>query len=1285
MRVRGYLFAKLGPIARVSFSTQRAGAKIKWKQSKRLQPGSIVALSSDSFQTDCRVAHIAQRPIEDGLDQNPPVVDIIWADPSQALIDPEIELVMVESRSGYYEAARHALRGLQHAAQEWSPVDKYVVNLNRDDLDYATTLKKMDYSSLVDHLTRDQLRPDDKKAEQQAFRDTEDRFREVDRKSTSILEELKPYTSLDDSQLSALKRITTKEIAIVQGPPGTGKTFTSVKSITSMLKNRQSGDPPIIVSAQTNHALDQLLIYCISAGANILRVGGRTDNDEISQRTMYELRASAKLGGPGQYLESKRNRIVTSFQALVNGVFGGDGLLDPQTLLDAGVITDAQYKSFSDDMWEGNEDVPAMQDWLGDWKIDRTHQEMGELEFEEYEEPDELELELDLNFNDDQIDDDEDRIRGKWVPLSSQFTGRKPHVPNWEKKCAMYLQNNDDVFDIPPQYRGGVYQIMEQKLREATAVKFRGLLDEAVKNAQDTKAAGWVRDLAIIDRHSIDIIGCTTTGLTKYRGYLAALQPRILLIEEAAETREANVVSALFPSIQQLILVGDHQQLPPSCDIARLGTEPFNLNVSLFERLVDNNMPYTMLNRQRRMAPELRYIVQKFYPKLQDHPLVTDVAARPPVPGMGDRRSWFFTHQWPEDTDADNSKYNQAEVEMIGAFIRYLLHNNVKASEITVLTYYRGQKRKLLQRLRHKDMPIGHYFNVATVDSYQGEENEIVILSLVRSPAPGRDPHVGFVDSRNRATVAISRARRGFFMFGNKENILRASNDSFLTWAPIWNAFAEQHRVAMSKGLPLMCQNHGTETWVKDSDGFVGNAGGCWKKCDGKLDCGHACVLKCHIISHDKLPCLQPCTKTLACGHKCAGYCSDPCRCAINCPEYVRIRLEMQLEQAQEQTRARFDKSGVLSPPESTGMALRTHTPSPNAWQHLASNPEAHDNEMRLERQRALGEANVTDITLQRAFEHIDETYIPVVDQDCRRVTGAQQTTDVREEFRLRRQMANLDLDGAVPDNSSVSSDVRQVRGQRPTHVQAGRGASGNATRASSRPSGDTSTASRQPRDGHLGQYQARQTQTGFAATAISTAATQNQRLSGPGPTSNSRGGSQNDRRGNRGVPRGKPSSRPVPINTQTANARANNSQTFNTSTATLAKAERNLAWPRGHVSGAGGAFQAVQAQLQDETNNLTVLSPRTPAMPDSASLIGDMGFDDELEQAVQRQQRTNTIQNRMSQAQQPPRRVQRVQSGQAESLIEFGEDEVSGSMAESQEGEESEKKASNLNLLLDL
>jgi helicase required for RNAi-mediated heterochromatin assembly 1 len=319
-----------------------------------------------------------------------------------------------------------------------------------------------------------------------------------------------------------------------------------------------------------------------------------------------------------------------------------------------------------------------------------------------------------------------------------------------------------------------------------------------------------------------------------------------LLIEEAAETREANIVSALYPSVQQLILVGDHQQLAPKCDIQRLGDAPYNLNVSLFQRMVNLKMPFVMLNQQRRMRPELRRILNPFYPKLVDHPSVKDSNNRPDVPGMGGRNSWFFHHTWPEDMNANFSKFNEQEAEMITNFFAYIVSNGTPPEKITVLTFYKGQRKVLLRLLKRHPSLMGSEFNVCTVDSYQGEENDIILLSMVRSPQPDRGYAVGFLEDERRAIGAISRARRGFYIFGNVENVYQAHETSYLLWDKICKGFSEQGRAAWERGLPLVCQPHGREIWIKEVEDWGDNSGGCDLPCKQTRHCGHSCMLKCH-------------------------------------------------------------------------------------------------------------------------------------------------------------------------------------------------------------------------------------------------------------------------------------------------------------------------------------------------------------------------------------------------------------------------------------------------------
>lgn len=111
--------ANQGIAFRFQFSTCRAGKKIHWKYSSRLISGGIVALSpkADSFSTKCIVGVVAARPLVN-LAKNPPEVDIYFAHPKDIDFDPQREWLMVQARSGYYEAHRHTMTALQKLSQE---------------------------------------------------------------------------------------------------------------------------------------------------------------------------------------------------------------------------------------------------------------------------------------------------------------------------------------------------------------------------------------------------------------------------------------------------------------------------------------------------------------------------------------------------------------------------------------------------------------------------------------------------------------------------------------------------------------------------------------------------------------------------------------------------------------------------------------------------------------------------------------------------------------------------------------------------------------------------------------------------------------------------------------------------------------------------------------------------------------------------------------------------------------------------------------------------------------
>ena len=622
---------------------------------------------------------------------------------------------------------------------------------------------------------------------------------------------------LDQSQLSALHRILTKKLAVVQGPPGTGKTHVSVIAVKLLLENMRPGDPPIILAAHTNHALDQLLRHIAAFEPNFIRLGGRTnDQDVIKPRTLFELKKATTppeiIGGLQRPASVKQKALVKDLTLILDPLVDSreekKEILPISLLLKHGIISQAQIKSLEKGAanWVSDhepKDVSYLIKWLGRELVPANRRTMPEdfgIEVEEvdlaFEQLKEMEAEGKTTD-----DEDYETLRGIRLRLSELNTGQKVHGVK-EKKVIQLLEKHDDLWDIPESYRGMIYKYFQKRAKDAIKETFRAKAREYYEIAQNQKIGKWeVESIYLKDAR---VVGMTTTGLSKYRGLVQSVKPRIVLIEEAAETLEAYVTSACFESLEHLILVGDHQQLRGHCSVAELEGCPYNLSVSLFERLILNEVEFSKLVRQRRMIPEIRRVLKPIYDRLEDHPSVLE---REPVPGMGGINSFFFTHDWLESHDSQMSKLNNDEAAMIVQFFCYLVHNGMPPQSITVLTFYNGQRKAILSSLRRHPDLVGSHFKVVTVDSYQGEENEVVLLSLVRSNVMRS---IGFLSMENRVCVALSRAQRGLYIFGNGPMLCHAN---MLWWDVVQVMADEPRRVGFH--LPLTCKNHRTKTYVQ--------------------------------------------------------------------------------------------------------------------------------------------------------------------------------------------------------------------------------------------------------------------------------------------------------------------------------------------------------------------------------------------------------------------------------------------------------------------------------------
>jgi len=511
------------------------------------------------------------------------------------------------------------------------------------------------------------------------------------------------YCGMDESQMRACQSMLTKTISIVQGPPGTGKTYVSVTALKVMIANWVDGDPPIVISAQTNHALDQLLSHIMVSEKCVARVGGRCDpnNEEISRRTLYQLRTAAAsikgalsggeaMGAAMRAFKCPVNNIKTTLLPFTNGK-----LLTTDVLHHYGIITQEQVDSLWEEGWGDDEDVTRKADLSG-WltpaqlmPIPRTPLVNLGLELEdtemEYEEIEEMEGEASAELREAK----EEGLSGDWFPFARTSTGKSSPAtaPSKIKKWC----NKKNLYDVPVAFRGEVYRAWVTQLDAKILRELRAHMYEYQDITKRYDVARNMANVKMIRFLGIKVIACTTTGLSKYRGLLSALEPRIMIIEEAAETTEATIIAGMIDSLQQLVLVGDHHQLQANCNVQALGEEPYNLNVSMFERLVKNGISFTMLNTQRRMISDVRALLttgnNPFYHNLKDHSSVLDrVVKRPPIPGMGGRDTWFFHHNWPDAKNFDGSSYNLFEAEMVSGFYNYLVLNGTEPASITILT-----------------------------------------------------------------------------------------------------------------------------------------------------------------------------------------------------------------------------------------------------------------------------------------------------------------------------------------------------------------------------------------------------------------------------------------------------------------------------------------------------------------------------------------------------------------------------------------------------------------------
>ncbi|CAE6201147.1 unnamed protein product [Arabidopsis arenosa] len=278
-----------------------------------------------------------------------------------------------------------------------------------------------------------------------------------------------------------------------------------------------------------------------------------------------------------------------------------------------------------------------------------------------------------------------------------------------------------------------------------------------------------------------DIIICTASGAAEMNVERTG-NVELLVVDEAAQLKECESVAALqLQGLRHAILIGDELQLPAmvhndECEKAKFGR-------SLFERLVLLGHNKHLLDVQYRMHPLIsRFPNKEFYGgRITDAANVQEsIYQKNFLQGnMFGSFSFINVKRGKQEFGDGHSPKNMVEVAVVSEIISNLFkvssERRMKMS-VGVITPYKGQVRAIQERIKDKYSSLsGELFtlNVRSVDGFQGGEEDVIIISTVRSNGNGK---VGFLSNRQRANVALTRARHCLWVIGNATTLARSGS-----------------------------------------------------------------------------------------------------------------------------------------------------------------------------------------------------------------------------------------------------------------------------------------------------------------------------------------------------------------------------------------------------------------------------------------------------------------------------------------------------------------------------
>ncbi|KAJ6368012.1 hypothetical protein OIU78_000563 [Salix suchowensis] len=273
------------------------------------------------------------------------------------------------------------------------------------------------------------------------------------------------------------------------------------------------------------------------------------------------------------------------------------------------------------------------------------------------------------------------------------------------------------------------------------------------------------------------LVFCTASGSANLHTE-GATPISLLVVDEAAQLKECESTIALqLSGLRHAVLIGDERQLPAM--VQSKISEEAEFGRSLFERLVILEHEKHLLNTQYRMHPSISLFPNKeFYDRrIQDSSSVKERNYQKQfLQGkMYGPYSFINVAAGKEQSNNGRSKKNLVEVAVVSAIVASLFKESKrtrKRMSIGVISPYKAQVHAIQDKIGNTYNTYSDFsVKVRSVDGFQGSEEDVIIISTVRCNASGS---VGFLSNRQRANVALTRARYCLWILGNGATLVNS-------------------------------------------------------------------------------------------------------------------------------------------------------------------------------------------------------------------------------------------------------------------------------------------------------------------------------------------------------------------------------------------------------------------------------------------------------------------------------------------------------------------------------